>query len=128
MTPVAKRALVLSGGFIVLVAAMAGVFVTFDSAAARGVAIGVALGIVNLVVGLLVTRHSMQSGGVTSAMGTLAGGFLVRLVVLVTLFLIFQHSSTVSAAAFGLTFVAFFFVYIALEILLVERFKTPGHA
>jgi hypothetical protein len=34
----------------------------------------------------------------------------------------------VSAAAFGLSFVAFFFVYLALEIVMVERFKVPGHA
>jgi zinc transporter ZupT len=128
MTPVAKRGLLVAGGFIVLVAAMAAAFVTFDSAAARGVAIGVGLGIVNLVLGLLVTRRSMQHGGMSTAMATIAGGFGARLVLLVVLFLVFQHSTTVSAAAFGLSFVAFFFVYLALEIVMVERFKVPGHA
>jgi zinc transporter ZupT len=127
MTPLAKRALLLTGGFIALVVALAGAFVKFDSAGGRGVMIGVALGLVNFVAGLLLTRRSLQSGGMKAATATLAGGFGARLAVLVTLFLVFRNSSTVSASAFGLTFVAFFFVYLAVEIVMVERLRS-GHA
>jgi hypothetical protein len=128
MTPVATRALWLAGAFILLVVGVSSVFVTFDSAAVRGVAIGLALGVVNIVVGLLVTRWSMRSGGIKSAMGTIAGGFGARLLVLVTLFLVFRQSTTVSAAAFALTFVAFFFVYLALEIVMIDRFRVARPA
>ena len=128
MTPIAQRGLVLVGGFLVLVAATTAAFVSFNSAAARGIAIGVGLGVLNLVVGSLLTRRSLRKEGMTAAMANLAGGFGVRLVLLVTLFLVFRNSSTVSATAFALTFVAFFFVYVAVEILMVERFRSPGHA
>ena len=128
MTPLAQRGLVLTGGFIVLVAALSAALVKFDSAGARGVAVGVALGLVNLVVGSLLTRRTLRKEGMTSATANIVGGFGVRLVVLVALFLLFKQSSAVSATAFALTFVAFFFVYLAVEILMVERFRAPGHA
>ena len=123
----AKRGLLVTGGFVVLVAAVSLFFVSFSSASARGVALGAALGIVNLVVGLIVTRRSMRQG-VTSTTATVAGGFGARLVVLVALFLAFRGSSTVDAAAFGLTFVAFFFVYLAAEIVMIERSRVPVSA
>lgn len=127
MTPVAKQGLLVAGGFIVLVAAMSLFFVSFSSASARGVAVGAALGIVNLIVGLFFTRRSMRHG-ITSTTATIVGGFGARLVVLVALFLAFRGSSTVDAAAFGLTFVIFFFVYLAAEIVMIERNRTPVSA
>lgn len=120
MTSVASRALLLTGGFVVLVAAIAGVFVSFNSAGVRGATIGVALGIVNLVAGLLLTRRSLQKD-MKRVTATFLGGFGVRLAVVVTLFLIFQQSSTIDAPAFGLSFVALFFVYMAAEIVMVEH-------
>lgn len=127
MTPVATRGLLVTGGFVVLIVAVSLFFVNFSSAGARGVAIGAALGIVNLAAGLFVTRRSMRQG-IKSTTATIAGGFGARLVVLVVLFLVFRGSSTVDAAAFGLTFVAFFFVYLATEIVMIERLRAPGPA
>jgi hypothetical protein len=127
VTPIAKRALLLSGGFVAIVVAAAAAFVKFDSAAGRGVLIGVALGVVNLVAGVLVTRHSLQTGGIKTTTSTMLGGFAIRLALLVILFFVFQHTAAVSAAAFALAFVAFFFVYVAAEIVMVERLKA-GHA
>ena len=127
MTPVAKRGLLVTGGFIILLVVVSLVFVRFSSAGARGVAIGAALGIVNLFAGLFFTRRSMRHG-IKSTTATIAGGFGARLVVLVALFLAFRGSSTVDAAAFGLTFVAFFFVYLATEIVMIERHRAPEPA
>lgn len=124
MTPIAKRALLLSGGFVAIVVAASVAFVNFDSAAGRGVLIGVSLGIVNLVAGVLVTRHSLRTGGMRSTTNTMVGGFAVRLAVLVVLFFVFRQTTAVSAPAFALSFVAFFFVYVAVEIVMVERLNA----
>lgn len=120
MTPVASRALWLTVGFVVLVAATAAVFVSFNGAGVRGIAIGVALGLANLVAGLAFTRRSLHKD-MTRVTGTLLGGFSVRLVVLVALFFAFQQASTIDAPAFALAFMALFFVYLAAEIVMVER-------
>ena len=48
MTPIAKRGLMVAVGFVVLAAALSVLFINFDSAAARGVAIGAALGIMRV--------------------------------------------------------------------------------
>ncbi len=128
MTPLAKRGLLIAAGFVVLVAAVAAVFVSFDGAAARGIAVGAALGVVNLAVSLPLTKRSLRKGGPRSAIATITGGFGVRLVLLVALFLVFRQTSSIDAAAFGLTFVAFFFVYLAAEIVLVEQLRAPGSA
>ncbi len=126
MSPLAKRGLLAAAGFVVLVAAVAAAFVSFDGAAVRGVAIGAALGIVNLVVSLALTKRSLRTGGPRSAIATITGGFGARLVLLVALSLVFMQISAVDAAAFGLTFVAFFFVYLAAEIVMVEQLRAPG--
>jgi hypothetical protein len=127
MTPIAKRGLLVAVGFIVLVAAVSALFLSFDSASARGMAIGAALGIVNVAVGLVLTRRSMHKG-IRSATATAMGGFGIRMVLLVALFLVFKQTTTVDAAAFGLTFVTFFFVYLAAEIVMIEQHRAPGSA
>lgn len=127
MTPIAKRGLLLAAGFVLLVGAVSAVFVNFDGSAERGIAIGFGLGVVNLVLGIFVTKRALEKG-IRSATATVMGGFGLRFVLLVTLFLVFKQSSTVDAAAFGLTFVALFFVYLAAEIVMVEQHKAPGHA
>ena len=127
MTPIAKRGLLAAGGFVVLVAALLAVFVTFNDAAARGIAIGVALGLANLAVSLFFTKRALHKG-VQGAMATIVAGFSARLVVLVALFLVFKQTSTIDAAAFALTFVAFFFVYLAVEIVQVEQLRAPRTA
>jgi hypothetical protein len=127
MTSIAKRGLLVALGFIVLAAAVSALFVNFDGASARGVAIGAALGIANVVVGLVLTRRSLHKG-IRSATTVAMGGFGVRMVLLVTLFLVFKQTTTVDAAAFGLTFVTFFFVYLAAEIVIIEQLRAPGSA
>ena len=127
MTPIAKRGLMVAVGFVVLAAALSVLFINFDSAAARGVAIGAALGIINIGVGLFVTKRALVKGQ-QSAMTTAVAVFGARLVLLVALFLAFKQTSTVDAAAFGLTFVTLFFVYLAAEIVMIEQLRAPGHA
>lgn len=123
MTRTASQGLLMVGGFIVLLLAASAMFVKLDGNGLRGAVIGAALGIVNLAVGSLLTRRSLRHG-MKSATATLAGGFVARLLVLVFLTLLFQRTQGVDPAAFALTFLVFFFVYIAVELLMVERFGT----
>jgi len=113
-------------GLIVLVALMAMLvvaftwFVTLDDAGKAGVVWGVGLGLVNLAVGWWVTTRALRHG-MKSAMITLLGGFFVRLVVVATLILVFHRIDGISEIAFALTFMVFFFAYLAVEVILVER-------
>jgi len=75
---------------------------------------------VNLGVGYVVTRRSLRHG-MKSAMATLAGGFVARLFVVAGMMLLFRRTGAVDPAAFALTFLVFFFVYVGVEVLLVER-------
>lgn len=120
MTRAASRALLLTDGLVLLVAVLAAVFVSFDSAGVRGIAIGIALGIANLVAGLIFTRRSLHRD-MMQVTGTVLGGFAGRLAVVVGLFFVFKQTSTVDAPAFALSFVAFFFVYLVAEIIMVEQ-------
>lgn len=92
-----------------------------------GVVIGGALGVVNLLVGSLVTRRVLHKG-IDAVMANIAGGFGLRLVLLVVLFLVFRATAAVSAPAFGLTFVGFVFVYLAVEIFMVQHSRPRGTA
>jgi hypothetical protein len=116
----ASQGLLAVGGFIGLLVLVALVFVEPDADGARGAAIGAGVGLVNLVVGYLVTRRSLRHG-MKSAMATLAGGFLARLFVVVGLMLLFRRTGSVDPAAFALTFLVFFFVYLGVDMILVER-------
>jgi uncharacterized membrane protein len=60
-----------------------------------------------------------------SAMATLAGGFMARLFVVVSLMILFRRTDSIDPAAFALTFLVFFFVYLGLEMLVVERSLAP---
>jgi hypothetical protein len=114
------QGLLMVGGFVALLTVAAGTFVEFDPAGVRGMAIGAALGLVNLGLGYLVTRRALRQG-MNSAMATVAGGFLARLFAVVFLMLVFRRTGSVDPAAFALTFLVFFFVYLGVELLLVER-------
>lgn len=127
MSALAKRGLLAAIGFVVLVGALSAIFVSFDRAAALGVAIGAGLGIANLVVSLSLTRRSMHKG-VQTATAVAMGGFFVRLVALVALFLVFKQTTAIDATAFGLTFVTFFFIYLAAEIVMIEQHRAPRSA
>jgi ATP synthase I chain len=113
------------GGFIGLLVVVAVTFVEPDGDGARGAAIGAGLGILNLAAGYLVTRHSLRQG-MKSAMATLAGGFIARLLVVVGLMLLFRRTGSVDPAAFALTFLVFFFAYLGVEMILVERSLAPS--
>jgi len=116
----ATQGLVMIGGFMGLLLLTAGVFVTPDGDGARGAAIGAALGLVNLGAGYLVTRRALRHG-MKSAMATFTGGFIARLLTLVFLILLFRRTGSVDPAAFAITFMVFFFAYVGVELLLVER-------
>ena len=124
MTRTGSQGLAMVGGFIVLLVIVTASFVDFDPDGVRGTAIGVALGLVNLAVGYAVTRRALKHG-MKSAMATLAGGFFARLCIVAGLVVAFQRTETVDATAFALTFLTFFFIYLAVEMLLVER-STGG--
>jgi uncharacterized membrane protein len=61
-----------------------------------------------------------------SAMATLAGGFIARLFVVVAMILLFRRTGSVDPAAFALTFLVFFFAYLGVEMILVERSSSPA--
>jgi len=114
------------GAFIGLLVIAALVFIEPDGDGARGAAVGAALGFVNLALGYLVTRRSLRQG-MKSATATRAGGFLARLFVVVGLMLLFRRTDSIDPAAFALTFMIFFFAYLGLEMVLVERSLAPGN-
>jgi hypothetical protein len=120
MTRTATPVLVMAGAFIALLVVASAALIELDREGVRGTLIGAGLGVVNLAVGYLVTRRTLRRG-MKSAMATLAGGFLARLLVVAGLMVYFQRTGAADPAAFALTFLVFFFVYLALEVLLVER-------
>ena len=120
MSRTTSQGLLMVGGFVALLMIAAGAFVNFNADGVRGMAVGAGLGLVNLALGYLVTRRSLQHG-MQSAMATLAGGFIARLFVVVFLMLVFRRTGSVDPAAFALTFLVFFFLYLGVELLLVER-------
>jgi hypothetical protein len=111
------------GGFIGLIVMAAIAFVEPDADGVRGALVGAALGLLNLAVGYVVTQRSLRHG-MKSAMATLAGGFLARLIVVVSLMLLFRRTGAIDPAAFALTFLAFFFAYLGVEMILVDRSLT----
>ena len=125
MRRTATQGLLMVGGFMGLLMLTAVAFVKPDGNGARGALIGVVLGVLNLGIGYLVTRHSLRHG-MKSAMATLAGGFITRLLVVVGLILLFRRTGSVDPAAFALTFLFFFFAYLGLEMILVERSLAGG--
>jgi len=120
MSRTASQGLMMVGGFIGLLVVVAIAFVKPDGEGALGAAIGAGLGLLNLALGYIVTRRSLQHG-MKSAMTTLAGGFIARLLVVVGLMLAFRRTGSVDPAAFAITFLIFFFVYLGLEMVMVER-------
>ena len=119
MSRTASQGLVMVGLFVVLILVAGLSFVDLDGDGMRGVAIGAGLGLVNLAVGYVVTRRSLRLG-MKSAMATVAGGAVARLFVVAGLMVVFQRTGAADPAAFALTFLAFFFVFVAIEMLLVE--------
>ena len=120
MTRTATAGLLSAGGFVVLLLVTSAAFVDLDRDGIRGIIVGVGLGLVNLGLGYLATRWALRHGQ-KSAMATVAGGFLARLLVVAGLMVVFQRTGAADPAAFALSFLVFFFVYLGVELLLVER-------
>lgn len=120
MSRTASQGLLMVGAFVGLLAVAALAFIEPDGDGARGAAVGAALGLLNLGVGYVVTKRSLRHG-MKSAMATLAGGFIARLFVVAGLMLLFRRTEAIDPAAFALTFMVFFFAYLGLEMVLVER-------
>ena len=125
MSRTASQGLLMVGAFMGLLVLAGVAFVKPTGDAGRGALIGVAVGLLNLGLGYLVTSRSLRHG-MKSAMATLAGGFLARLFVVVGLMLVFRRTGSVDPAAFALTFLVFFFAYLGLEMILVERSLAAG--
>lgn len=125
MTRTATQGLVMIGAFVALLLAAAAAFVKFDGHGLRGTAVGAGLGVLNLALGLLATRRALRLK-MSSAVGTVAGGFILRLFAVVVLMVVFQRTEAVDPAAFALTFLVFFFVYLGVELLMVERSLSPA--
>ena len=120
MTRTATLGLAMVGGLIVLLAVASALFIRMDSEGLRGTAVGAGLGLLNLAVGFLVTRRALKRG-MKSAMTTLLAGFLARLLLVVGLMVVFQRTKAADPVAFALTFLVFFFAYLGVEVILVER-------
>ncbi|MFI5403036.1 MAG: hypothetical protein ACHQ1G_08880 [Planctomycetota bacterium] len=120
MTRTATLGLTMVGGFVVLLVAASVAFIKLDREGVRGTVIGAGLGLLNLAVGYAVTRRALKRG-MKSAMATLAGGFFARLLVVVGLMVLFQRTGAACPVAFALSFLVFFFVYLGIEVYLVER-------
>ena len=120
MTRTANAGLAMTAAFVVLLVVALLVLVDFDRAGLFGIGIGAGLGIANLVLGSWVTLRALKRG-LKSAMRILLGGFFLRLLAVTALILAFQRTAAVDVVAFALTFMVFFFLYLGVEVFLVER-------
>jgi len=125
MTRTVIVGLALVAGMVLLLAAASVLLIDFDAAGRNGALAGAGLGVLNLALGYWLTRRSLKRG-MKSAMATLLGGFLVRLVLVVALAFAFHSIEGISEVAFALVFMVFFFAYVAVEVLLVERTLQTG--
>jgi hypothetical protein len=120
MTQNATPGLILAGAVVVVLVVVLIASVELDREGVRGTLVGAGLGLLNLGVGYLVMRRALRQG-IKKALMTVAGGMIARLVVVAALMILFQRTGAADPAAFALTFLVFFFVYLGLEVLLVER-------
>jgi hypothetical protein len=120
MTQNATPGLILAGAFVVVLVVVLVASVELDEEGVRGTLVGAGLGLLNLGVGYLVMRRVLRQG-MKQALMTVAGGMVARLLVVAGLMILFQRTGAADPAAFALTFLVFFFVYLGLEVLLVER-------
>jgi threonine/homoserine/homoserine lactone efflux protein len=117
----------VAGAFVVVLVVVLVASVDLDKEGVRGTVIGAGLGIVNLAAGYLVMRRAIRQSMKTALM-TVAGGMIARLFVVAGLMVLFRRTGTVDPAAFAITFLVLFFVYLGLEVLLVERSLDSGRS
>ena len=120
MTHTATPGLIMASVFVVLLVVVLVASVELDKEGVRGTVIGAGLGLLNLALGYLVMRRALRQG-MKAALMTVVGGMIARLLVVAGLMVLFQRTGSADPAAFALTFLVFFFVYLGLEVLLVER-------
>jgi hypothetical protein len=120
MTQNVTPGLILAGAFVVLLVVVLLASVELDKEGVRGALIGTGLGLLNLAVGYLVMRRALRQD-TKQALMTIVGGMIARLLVLAGLMVLFQRTGAADPAAFAVTFLVFFFVYLGIEVLLVER-------
>jgi hypothetical protein len=120
MTHTATPGLILAGAVVVVLVVVLIASVELDKEGVRGTLVGAGLGLLNLGVGYLVMRRALRQG-IKQALMTVAGGMIARLLVVAGLMIFFQRTGAADPAAFALTFLVFFFVYLGLEVFLVER-------
>ncbi|NJN14109.1 MAG: hypothetical protein HC813_00090 [Planctomycetes bacterium] len=113
-------ALFVLAGLLVLLAFAFLRLVPLDRAALTGAAIGATLGLLNIVLGVYATRSALRKGP-AAALRTMLGGFFLRLLLLVGLVLWFQSEASVNEVAFALSFFAFFFVFLAVEVRMIQK-------
>jgi hypothetical protein len=111
--------LLLPAGLIALLGFAFWNLVPLDRPALVGAGIGAALGVVNIILGSYATRAALRKGP-AAALRTMLGGFFLRLLALVALVLWFQSDSWANPVAFALSFFAFFFVFLAVEVRMVS--------
>ena len=99
--------------------------VDFDRAGLVGVSIGAGLGLLHLLAGAWLARRALSNadrpGSMTAIMGTMLGSMFVKMVVLIGLLLWFHTLPGINEIAFALTFMIFFFAYLGVLVMLVER-------
>ena len=121
MTATTRTVLIaMTAGMVLLAAGAAASLIEFDRAGLIGAGIGLALGLLNLVVGYRMTLRAVNLG-LNPALRIMLGGFFVRLLVLGGLTLAFQRTEAIDEVAFALVFLLFFFVLLAIEIVVVEK-------
>ena len=120
VTHTATPGLILAGAFVVVLVVVLITSVEPDSEGVRGALIGTALGLLNLGVGYLVMRRALRQG-MKQALTAVAAGMIARLLLVAGLMILFRRTGAADPAAFALTFLVFFFVYLGVEVLLVEQ-------
>jgi hypothetical protein len=90
-----------------------------------GALVGVGLGGLGLCIESFGLSWAMKKK-LTWTLGVSLGGFLLRLVLVVTLTLVFDGVESVSAVTFALTYVASFLVFAGIQLWVVSRVMTPA--
>ena len=96
-----------------------------DEPAVTGALVGVGLGGLGLCIESLGLAWALRNKP-TWALGVSLGGFFVRLVLVVSLTLVFDGVPSVSAVTFALTYVASFLAFVGIQVWVVSRVMSPG--
>lgn len=96
-----------------------------DQPAVTGALIGVGLGGFGLCLESFGLSWALKKK-LSWTLGISLGGFFLRLVLVVTLTLVFDGVESVSAAAFALTYVASFLAFVVIQMWVVSRVTTPA--